>query len=55
MLIYSFEMFLVGIILFGGMVAAGIKIWLTRKQNIVEQSVQKNNSEQDHQSFSQNT
>jgi len=48
MSIYSFEMFLVGIILFGGMVAGGVKIWLKRRQNTLEQSVLKNDSNQNH-------
>lgn len=33
---YSFEMILVGIILFGGITAGGIKIWLKRRQNTLE-------------------
>ena len=43
---YSFEMILVGIILLSGMVAGGIKIWLKRKQNTIEQLDQKNDFEQ---------
>jgi len=43
---YSFEMILVGIILLSGMVAGGVKIWLKRKQNTLEQSDQKNDFEQ---------
>jgi len=38
MLFYSFEMFLVGIILFSGMIAAGVKIWIKQKQNNLEKS-----------------
>jgi len=48
MSIYSFEMFLVGIILFSGMVAGVVKIWLKRKQNTLEQSILKNDSNQNH-------
>ena len=36
MLFYSFEMFLVGIILFSGMITSGIKIWIKQKQNNLE-------------------
>ena len=36
MLFYSFEIFLVGIILFSGMIAAGVKIWIKQKQNNLE-------------------
>ena len=33
---YSFEMLLVGIILFSGMIAVGIKIWIKQRQNNLE-------------------
>jgi hypothetical protein len=41
----SAEMVLVGIILFGGMGAAGVKIWLNkRKERIDEETVDKNHA-----------
>ena len=43
---YLFEMILVGIILLGGMTAGGIKIWLKKKQDSLEQLDLKNDSEQ---------
>ena len=43
---YSFEMILVGIILLSGMTAGGIKIWLKQRQNALEQSDLKDDSEQ---------
>ena len=46
MAFYSFEMFLVGIILFSGMTAAAIKVWLKQRQNNSDQSVQKNDKNQ---------
>ena len=48
MSIYSFEMFLVGIILFSGMIVGGIKIWIKQRQNTLEQSILKNDSNQNH-------
>ena len=42
---YSFEMLLVGIILFSVMTACGIKIWLTRRQNTLEKLSLKDDSE----------
>lgn len=44
MLYYSFEMFLVGIILFSGMISCGIKIWIKNKQNNLEQLSLQDNS-----------
>lgn len=38
MLFYSFEMVLVGIILFLGMSIAGIKIWIKRKNESEQES-----------------
>ena len=43
---YSFEMFLVGIILFSGMMAGGIKIWIKQRQNNLEKLSLKDDSEQ---------
>jgi len=43
---YSFEMVLVGIILLGGMIAGGIKLWLTRKHDSLKQSNLNDKSEQ---------
>ena len=43
---YSFEMILVGIILLGGMAAGGIKIWLKKKHNSLEELDLQNDSEQ---------
>ncbi len=37
MAFYSFEMILVGIILLSGMAAGGIKLWLNRRHNSLEQ------------------
>jgi hypothetical protein len=34
---YSFEMMLVGIILLSAMTAGGIKLWIKRRQNTLEQ------------------
>jgi len=42
----SFEMIFVGIILLSGMAAGGVKIWLKRRQNTLEQSLLKSDSEQ---------
>ncbi len=42
---FSFEMILVGIILLSGMAAGGIKIWLKKKQDSLEQLDLKNDSE----------
>ena len=46
MLFYSFEMFLVGIILFSGMMIGGIKIWIKQRQNNLEKLSLKDDSEQ---------
>jgi len=46
MSIYSFEMFLVGIILFSGMIVGGIKIWIKQRQNNLEKLSLKDDSEQ---------
>jgi hypothetical protein len=46
MAFYSFEMLLVGIILFSVMTAGGIKIWLTRRQNTLEKLALKDDAEQ---------
>ena len=43
---YSFEMILVGIILLSGMAAGGIKLWLKRKRDSIEQLDFKDDSEQ---------
>ena len=43
---YSFEMFLVGIILFSGMMVGGIKIWIKQRQNNLEKLSLKDGSEQ---------
>ncbi len=43
---YSFEMFLVGIILFSGMMVGGIKIWIKQRQNHLEKLSLKDGSEQ---------
>ena len=41
----SAEMILVGVILFGGMSAAGVKIWLNkRKERIEEESLDENHA-----------
>ena len=45
---YSFEMFLVGIILFSGMMVGGIKIWIKQRQNNLEKLYLKDGSEQKH-------
>ena len=46
MLIYSFEMLLVGIILFSGMVVGGIKIWIKHRQSNLEKLSLKDDFEQ---------
>ena len=43
---YSFEMFLIGIILFSGMMVGGIKIWIKQIQNNLEKLSLKDGSEQ---------
>lgn len=43
---YSFEMLLVGIILFSGMIVGGIKIWIKQRQNNLEKLSIKDDSEQ---------
>ena len=43
---YSFEMLLVGIILFSVMIVGGIKIWIKQRQNNLEKLYLKDDSEQ---------
>ena len=43
---YSFEMFLVGIILFSVMIVGGIKIWIKQRKNNLEKSSLKDDSDQ---------
>jgi len=43
---YSFEMILVGIILLSGMAAGGIKLWLKRRHDTLEQVDLNDDSEQ---------
>ena len=42
---YSYEMFLVGIILFSVMIVGGIKIWIKQRQNNLEKLSLKDDSE----------
>jgi len=46
MAFYSFEMILVGIILLSGMTAGGIKLWLKRRHDTLENLDLNDDSEQ---------
>ena len=46
MAFYSFEMMLVGIILLSAMAAGGVKLWLKRRHDTLEQSGLNDDSEQ---------